>query len=212
MNKRLLDLLTGLSGVLTLLAATPYDKELVQVIPPAWTPWLIKVGLIATLLLRVLAYFAPPTPSPNINFNKSSEPAPTRKLPLIAVFIGLGTLSAVTATACAGLKAAWGTSDSRKATIAKLEGVAVNILGRVAVAELQSLATDNGSDFAHSAATAAWSSLRVSDLADVLTSEGATSQLADSAAAFAAKAVAGGVSRQDALNAVASAISSAALK
>lgn len=140
-----------------------------------------------------------------------SGPTGTRKmLPLLAVFLGLSALSVL--TACAGIKSAWGTPDARKATVAKLEGVAVNVLGRIAVAELQSLATDNGADFAHSAAQAAWSSLHVSDLADVLTAAGATPQLADSAATLAAKAVAGGASKQDAMNAVASAISASALK
>ena len=64
MNKRLLDLLTGLSGILTIVAATPDNKDIVPLLPVTWQPYLIKAGLIATLLLRVLAFCAPPTPSP----------------------------------------------------------------------------------------------------------------------------------------------------
>lgn len=63
MNKRILDLLTGITGVFTTLAAIPYEKETMAILPPSWTPWLIKIGLVNILLLRVLAFFAPPTPS-----------------------------------------------------------------------------------------------------------------------------------------------------
>lgn len=64
MNKRILDLLSGCTSLLTILAALPYEKDLMQILPVEWTPYVIKAGLVSTLLLRVAAFFAPPTPSP----------------------------------------------------------------------------------------------------------------------------------------------------
>lgn len=64
MNKRLLDLLTGLSGALTIIAATPDNKDVMPLLPVSWQPYIIKAGVLATVLLRILAYFAKPTPSP----------------------------------------------------------------------------------------------------------------------------------------------------
>ena len=63
LNKRLLDLLAGISAVLTFVAATPDNKEVFSVIPVAWQPYVIKAGIVAALVLKVLAFFAPPTPS-----------------------------------------------------------------------------------------------------------------------------------------------------
>ena len=63
LNKRVLDLLSGWTSQLTLLAALPYEKDVMQILPASWTPTIIKVGLVATLLLRVTAFMAPPTPS-----------------------------------------------------------------------------------------------------------------------------------------------------
>lgn len=64
MNKRLLDLLSGLSAVLTFIAATPDNKDIAPLLPVSWQPYVIKAGVLATLLLKVLAYLAKPTPSP----------------------------------------------------------------------------------------------------------------------------------------------------
>ncbi len=72
MNKRILDLFAGLSGALTFIAATPFDKDLFPLLPVAIQPYVIKAGIIATVLLKVLAYFAPPTPSPILESQKVS--------------------------------------------------------------------------------------------------------------------------------------------
>jgi hypothetical protein len=63
MNKRLLDLLSAITGVLTIIAGMSYDKDILQLLPPKWTPYITYSSAIATVLLKILAYFAPPTPS-----------------------------------------------------------------------------------------------------------------------------------------------------
>ena len=64
MNKRLLDLLAALAGVLTLIAGMAYDTDILQLIAPKWTPYVTYASALATVLLKILAYYAPPTPSP----------------------------------------------------------------------------------------------------------------------------------------------------
>jgi hypothetical protein len=64
MNKRFLDLLAAITGVLTIIAGMSYDKDILQLIAPKWTPYITYASAIATVLLKILAYFAPPTPSP----------------------------------------------------------------------------------------------------------------------------------------------------
>ena len=64
MNKRKLDLLATLTGVLTIIAGMSYDKDILQLIAPKWTPYVTYASALATVLLKILAYFAPPTPSP----------------------------------------------------------------------------------------------------------------------------------------------------
>lgn len=59
MNRRALTILSDLTGVLTILAAVPYEKELVSLFPPAWTPYIVAVGAIATVGLRILKAFLP---------------------------------------------------------------------------------------------------------------------------------------------------------
>jgi hypothetical protein len=49
-----------------------YDKDILQLLPPKWTPYITYASAIATVLLKVLAYFAPPTPS-------ALPPNPTNK-------------------------------------------------------------------------------------------------------------------------------------
>ena len=45
---------SAIFGLLTMLAALPYDLgSIASIIPPEWKPTLLKVGIIATLLLRV---------------------------------------------------------------------------------------------------------------------------------------------------------------
>jgi hypothetical protein len=64
MNKRKLDLLATLTGVLTIIAGMSYDKDILQLIAPKWTPYVTYASALATVLLKILAYYAPPTPSP----------------------------------------------------------------------------------------------------------------------------------------------------
>ena len=64
MNKRLLDMLAGCTAVLTAIAGMSYQKELIAVLPPSWTPWITYASGLATVILKVLAFYAPPTPSP----------------------------------------------------------------------------------------------------------------------------------------------------
>jgi hypothetical protein len=71
-NKRLLDLLSAITGVLTIIAGMSYDKDILQLIAPKWTPYITYASAIATVLLKILAYFAPPTPS-------ALPPNPTNK-------------------------------------------------------------------------------------------------------------------------------------
>jgi len=63
MNKRLLDLCAAISGILAWVAATPDNKELMPLIPVSWQPYVIKAGIVAALILKILAYKATPTPS-----------------------------------------------------------------------------------------------------------------------------------------------------
>ena len=64
MNKRKLDLFATLTGVLTIIAGMSYDKDILQLIAPKWTPYVTYASALATVLLKILAYYAPPTPSP----------------------------------------------------------------------------------------------------------------------------------------------------
>jgi hypothetical protein len=64
MNKRKLDLFATVTGVLTIIAGMSYDKDILQLIAPKWTPYVTYASALATLILKILAYFAPPTPSP----------------------------------------------------------------------------------------------------------------------------------------------------
>ena len=74
MNKRLLDLLAAISGVLTIIAGMSYDKDILQLLPPKWTPYITYSSAIATVLLKILAYFAPPTPSPTPDSTNKPNP------------------------------------------------------------------------------------------------------------------------------------------
>ena len=64
MNKRILDLCAAYTGVLTIIAGMSYDKDILQLLPPKWTPYVTYASALATLILKALAYYAPPTPSP----------------------------------------------------------------------------------------------------------------------------------------------------
>lgn len=56
LNKSLIasDIMAGL----TMLAAIPYDKDTMQlvnhILPDNWIPWIIKLGIAATLALRLV--------------------------------------------------------------------------------------------------------------------------------------------------------------
>lgn len=59
---------SAVTAALTTLAALPYTLgDVATWIPPEWKPWVFKVGLVATVALRVLKSVntadAPPAPS-----------------------------------------------------------------------------------------------------------------------------------------------------
>ncbi len=70
MNKRKLDLFATVTGVLTIIAGMSYDKDILQLIAPKWTPYVTYASALATLILKALAYYAPPTPSPTPDSTK----------------------------------------------------------------------------------------------------------------------------------------------
>jgi len=65
LNKRILDLIAANTGILTAIAGMSYNKDILQLIPAAWTPYITYVSGAATIILKLLAFFAPPTPSPD---------------------------------------------------------------------------------------------------------------------------------------------------
>jgi len=79
MNKRRLDLLATLTGVLTIIAGMSYDKDILQLIAPTWTPYVTYASALATLILKVLAYYAPPTPSPTPPTEPPAKPDEDQK-------------------------------------------------------------------------------------------------------------------------------------
>jgi hypothetical protein len=79
MNKRKLDLLATLTGVLTIIAGMSYDKDILQLIAPKWTPYVTYASALATLILKVLAYYAPPTPSPTPPTEPPAKPDEDQK-------------------------------------------------------------------------------------------------------------------------------------
>ncbi len=56
----------ALASTLTILAALPYQLgELATIVPPAWKPTIVALGLVATIILRVWnAAKPPPAPTP----------------------------------------------------------------------------------------------------------------------------------------------------
>ena len=133
------------------------------------------------------------------------------RVPLLASLLGC---FAVIFCGCASLKSAYGTAEARKATGRALLADAVSILGKIAVSELGTLATSQlDPDSAHSAAAAAWSAVNVSDIGNLINDATgrAAPVLAAKAATLAQRAMNTGVSSADARDAVASAISAAAL-
>lgn len=64
------NVLADLALFLTLITMVPYDKELMQIVPVTWTPFIIKAGIFAQVALRFLkAYLVKqestePTPPP----------------------------------------------------------------------------------------------------------------------------------------------------
>ena len=183
MNLR--DFLTLLGSIFTGLAV-----QLKVAGTTSTTFWLsIILGTIGPLLMGVRSVIKAPD-APTL------DPNATRKLlPVIAALCGLTTLSL---TSCAGLKTAWGTAEARKATGRALLADAVSVLGKVAVAELQSLATGQlDADSSHAAATAAWSAVSTADLAQLVNDATghAAPALAAQAAELAQKAVHGGATK-----------------
>lgn len=64
LNKKVLDFWAQNSAVVAILAGMSYNKDLLQLFPPAWTPYITYISATATVVLKVMAYYAPPTPSP----------------------------------------------------------------------------------------------------------------------------------------------------
>ena len=54
LNARRTSFIADATLFLTLLTMVPYDKELAQLMPVSWTPWIIKIGLFAQIALRYL--------------------------------------------------------------------------------------------------------------------------------------------------------------
>jgi hypothetical protein len=79
MNKRKLDLFATLTGVLTIIAGMSYDKDILQLIAPKWTPYVTYASALATLILKILAYYAPPTPSPTPPTEPPAKPDEDQK-------------------------------------------------------------------------------------------------------------------------------------
>jgi hypothetical protein len=79
MNKRKLDLFATVTGVLTIIAGMSYDKDILQLIAPKWTPYVTYASALATLILKVLAYYAPPTPSPTPPTEPPAKPDEDQK-------------------------------------------------------------------------------------------------------------------------------------
>ncbi len=128
------------------------------------------------------------------------------------------TLSLVFAFAgCASLKSAYSTPEKRKAIGDALWNDAISIVGSVAVNSLANIVQQEVSggnvDFAHTAAQAAWGATSAASLAKLINDAtgGTMPALADKAAAVVSQAVQHGISTGDALNAVASIISSVAI-
>jgi len=73
MNKRILDLLAAITAICTAVAGMSYDKDILQLLPPKWTPYITYASAIATIILKVLAFYAPPTPSPTPDSTKKPQ-------------------------------------------------------------------------------------------------------------------------------------------
>jgi len=73
MNKRILDLLAAITAICTAVAGMSYDKDILQLLPPKWTPYITYASAIATIILKVLAFYAPPTPSPAPDSTKKPQ-------------------------------------------------------------------------------------------------------------------------------------------
>ena len=64
LNKRLLDLCGNLALVLTPLAGMAYEKDVLRLLPPHLASVITYCAAGAAILLKFLAFIAPPTPSP----------------------------------------------------------------------------------------------------------------------------------------------------
>lgn len=52
--KKLLTDASAVTSLLTVIAALPYEKDLMGIIPPAWAPKVAIAAAIATVILRIL--------------------------------------------------------------------------------------------------------------------------------------------------------------
>jgi len=53
-RKTIIDVLTAVMSVMTVLAGIPYEKQLIEVVPPKWAPHVTLIGAVATIVLRCL--------------------------------------------------------------------------------------------------------------------------------------------------------------
>lgn len=74
LSRRTIDILTAIAGGLTVLAMVPYEKDLLGLFPPTWTPYLLVIGAVATVALRILkAFLPPPVPPASVSVDPSSS-------------------------------------------------------------------------------------------------------------------------------------------
>jgi len=128
----------------------------------------------------------------------------------ILILIAFAILAALYFSGCSAasrekLKTAW------KSALPTLEAQALRTLGSIATAELHTLAIGSG-DYAHSAATAAWTSIDAGSLVKAIRDAGGSTPLAVRASDIAQAAIDSGGDERKVLNAVAAAISTGASK
>lgn len=49
-----LSIAATITSCLTVLAALPYEKDMLQIFPPTWAPYIAIVGAVSTVILRVI--------------------------------------------------------------------------------------------------------------------------------------------------------------
>ena len=54
LTSKVTSVLADVALFLTLVTMVPYDKELMQIMPVTWTPFIIKAGIVSQVALRFL--------------------------------------------------------------------------------------------------------------------------------------------------------------